>query len=132
MADKSEPKTILIVDDSRISRMMLRAIVECEFSHWNILEAANGEEAKRLSETNHIDFITLDMNMPGLDGLTVAPELKLNSPGVKIALITANFQERVRAKAETQGLVFIPKPFRAITFYVMSESMPRPDPLHPF
>jgi CheY-like chemotaxis protein len=105
-----EIKTVLIVDDSGVSRMMLRAIIENTYDDWNILEAADAREAEKLSETNQIDLITLDMNMPGMDGLTVAPVLKKNCPASRIALLTANFQERVKSKAEMQGLTFIPKP----------------------
>jgi CheY-like chemotaxis protein len=106
----AEQKTVMIVDDSGISRMMLRAIIENSYENWNILEAADAREAEKLSETNNIDLITLDMNMPGMDGLTVAPSLKKNCPAAKIALLTANFQERIKSKAEMQGLLFIPKP----------------------
>lgn len=106
----SEPKTVMIVDDSGISRMMLRAIIENSYDDWSILEAIDANEAQRLSESNKIDLITLDMNMPGMDGLTVAPILKKNCPAAKIALLTANFQDRIKTKAEMQGLIFIPKP----------------------
>ncbi len=106
----SDPKSVLIVDDSDISRLMLRAIIENYHTDWNVMEAENAREAERICESNHIDIITLDLNMPGVDGLTVAPKLKEFCPKARIALLTANFQDRIRAKAETQGLVFIPKP----------------------
>lgn len=106
----NDPKTIMIVDDSAVSRMMLRAIVENSYEHWNVIEAEDAGEAEKLSETNDIDLITLDMNMPGVDGLTIAPILKNNCPNAKVALLTANFQSRVKTKAEMQGLRFIPKP----------------------
>ena len=48
--------------------------------------------------------------MPGRDGLTISPELQDLCPDAKIALLTANFQERVKDKALAQGLSFIPKP----------------------
>lgn len=105
-----ESKTIMIVDDSAIARMMLRAIIENSFDDINVIEAEDAAQAQKLSATNDIDLITLDMNMPGTDGLTIAPTLKKNCPSAKIALLTANFHDRVKDKAETQGLIFIPKP----------------------
>lgn len=103
-------KNVLVVDDSEISRLMLRAIIENYHPDWRIMEAGNAREAERICESNDLDIITLDLNMPGVDGLTVAPKLKAACPKAKIALLTANFQDRIRAKAESQGLVFIPKP----------------------
>lgn len=102
--------SILLVDDSRISRLMLKAIVQNKFPDWDIREAENASDALALSQGHDFDFITLDMNMPGRDGLTVAPELQAVNPSVKIALLTANFQDRVKDQAEQQGLTFIPKP----------------------
>ena len=109
MGDK---KTIMLVDDSKVSRLMLKAIVENKFPDWQILEAGNAAEALKLSlyENERINLITLDMNMPGVDGLTVAPKLKANCPNAVIALLTGNITEELRSRTEKQGLLFIPKP----------------------
>jgi len=103
-------KAILLVDDSRISRLMLRAIVLNQYPDWLVSEAENAEAALTLCENGSFDIVTLDMNMPGRDGLTVAPEIQEACPAAKIALLTSNFQERVKNKALEQGLTFIPKP----------------------
>lgn len=105
-------KTIMLVDDSKVSRLMLKAIVENKFPDWRILEAENAAEALKLSlyENDNIDLITLDMNMPGTDGLTIAPQLKGNCTNAVIALLTGNVTKEVRAKAEKQSLLFIAKP----------------------
>ncbi len=104
------PKKVLLVDDSRISLMMLKAIINANYPKWEIAEAESGESALKLCEYTKFDFISLDMNMPGRDGLTISPELQELCPDAKIALLTANFQERVKDKAKAQGLSFIPKP----------------------
>lgn len=101
---------MLLVDDSRVSRLMLKAIIINKFADWEVMEAENADIAASLCMKEQFDFITLDMNMPGRDGLTVSPELQQACPDAKIALLTANFQERVRTKAEEQGLTFLPKP----------------------
>lgn len=112
----STHKKILLVDDSRISRLMLKAIIKANFPGWEIIEAEDGETALKLCQYTQFDFISLDMNMPGRDGLTISPELQDLCPDAKIALLTANFQERVKdkaqaqAQAQAQGLSFIPKP----------------------
>ena len=102
--------SIMLVDDSRISRLMLKAIINNHYPDWQVDEAEDAKEALAKCQDNHFDFITLDMNMPGVDGLTISPELQEACPGAKVALLTANFQERVQQRAKEQGLSFIPKP----------------------
>ena len=102
--------SIMLVDDSRISRLMLKAIISNHYPDWVIAEAEDASEALSKCQSADFDFITLDMNMPGVDGLTISPELQHACPNAKIALLTANFQERVQEQAKEQGLSFIPKP----------------------
>lgn len=108
----SNMKTIMLVDDSKVSRLMLKAIIENKFPEWQVLEAENAAEALKISlyENENIDLITLDMNMPGTDGLTIAPQLRGNCTNAVIALLTGNVTKDVRAKADQQGLLFIAKP----------------------
>lgn len=101
---------IMLVDDSRISRLMLKAIINNHYPDWVVAEAEDAKEALTRCQSTTFDFITLDMNMPGVDGLTISPELQQACPNAKIALLTANFQERVQEQAKEQGLSFIPKP----------------------
>jgi|SaaInlStandDraft_4_1057021.scaffolds.fasta_scaffold95908_2 CheY-like chemotaxis protein len=46
------PKTILIVDDSRVSRMMIKALLHDLSPGWQVLEAADAEEALKLTDTH--------------------------------------------------------------------------------
>ena len=107
----SESKSIMIVDDSLVSRIMLKnIIVELEPS-WEVFEASNASEALSLAEKHkNFDMLTLDMNMPGKTGLSIAPALLEKFPHAKIALLTANIQDSVRNKATAMGLEFIAKP----------------------
>jgi len=62
-------KTVLVVDDSRIMRNIVKNTfaelkIPCEF-----LEAENGAKAFHLLETNKVSIIFLDWNMPEMDGL---------------------------------------------------------------
>ena len=102
-------KTALIVDDSKLSRVMIRTILQDNFPDWKVLEAANADEALELKEDN-IDIMTLDMNMPGMDGVTLGIEMKKRFPTANISLITANVQQAVRDKAADAKLQFIAKP----------------------
>lgn len=100
----------LLVDDSAISRVMVKSLIEDNFEDTSISEADSGEQAIERCGAEKFDAIFLDLNMPGQDGLTIAPKLKELCPDAKVALLTANFQERVKVKAEELGLRFYAKP----------------------
>ena len=103
-------KTVLIVDDSRMSRMMISTIIKTHHPDWSIIDAASGEEALEKADGKNIDLMTLDMNMPGMDGISLGTQLRSMFPQANIALVTANIQEAVKQKAEEAQLSFIAKP----------------------
>ncbi len=119
-------KTFLLVDDSPISRVMLKSLIEDNFDGVSVFEAETAEDALEKCRDGNFDAIFLDLNMPGQDGLTVAPKLRELCPQVSIALLTANFQERVKIKAEEQGLRFYAKP---VTLDIVQDFMARQDAL---
>ena len=106
----SDVPTVLIVDDSRLSRMMIRAFITQAHPDWTIIEASNGQEALEKTASQAVDLMTIDLNMPGMDGLTLAAKLKHTHPTASITLITANIQESVRQRAAAAGMGFIAKP----------------------
>lgn len=109
MNDAARP-LLLIVDDSRTSRMLIRGIVSNLRPGWRCSEAANGDEALARVADEIPDYVTLDVNMPGMSGLEVAGRLRLRYPEIAIALCTANVQDSVRQNAERAGLYFVAKP----------------------
>ena len=103
-------KKILVVDDSRMSRMMISAIIRDKQPEWEIIEAEDGATALKLCESIEIDMATLDFNMPGMDGITLGIELRKQFPNARLSMLTANVQEAAREKAEAAGIGFIGKP----------------------
>ena len=59
-------KTVLVVDDSRMARMMITKIIHSHHPEWEMLEAKSAQEALLVSDGKSIDIMTLDMNMPGM------------------------------------------------------------------
>ena len=104
-----QDKTLLIVDDSPLSRKIISAIVRKNFPSWKILEAGDGQQALSLNEPV-IDMMTLDINMPGLDGISLGHELKQRYPAALISLVSANTQAEQRQKADIEGFRFVAKP----------------------
>ncbi len=106
----SEQPTILIIDDSRVSRMMIKSIIVDNHDSWNILEAANADEAITISEKNDIQLMIIDYNMPGKTGLEVAGDLIRLHPKAHKFMLSANIQDAIREKAEQLSLKFVSKP----------------------
>lgn len=103
-------KKLLIVDDSRLSRLMIRTFVLAKRPQWIILEAATGNEALELSDSERPDFITMDINMPGMLGTDAAEQILGKFPCMRIAIFSANIQETQQNRAAELGARFIAKP----------------------
>jgi len=102
--------SILIVDDSRVSRMMTAALIHEQRPSWEIVEAGNSDEALALIEQQPVDFFSIDFNMPGLNGLDLIKLVKSRCPNAKIVLFTANTQDSIQRKTNQLGAVCINKP----------------------
>lgn len=100
-------KRVLIVDDSAISRMLLRGMIQERRPDWNISEARNADEALSRVEMESPDLVTLDIGMPGMDGLELAARLKEKCPDAKMAVVTANIQDSVRRRIQGLGILFV-------------------------
>lgn len=103
-------KLILLVDDSRVARIMTRKMIAKAFPDWTIEEAGSGEEAVEMGGRITPDIVLLDFNMPGMNGLETAEHLLKMWPQAAISLLTANIQEPVRVQASNMGLHFLNKP----------------------
>ena len=64
----------LIVDDASLARTMLRKLLET-IGFNEIWEAANGEEAVNLYEGVKPNLVTMDITMPGMDGITAIKKI---------------------------------------------------------
>jgi two-component system chemotaxis response regulator CheY len=106
----SKKSTLLIVDDSRVSRMMISMKVKIIKPSWDIIEAEDGVKAIEASQKNNIDFYSIDLTMPGIDGLEVIKQLQHKQPASKMVLMTANIQETIKVEATKLGASCIHKP----------------------
>lgn len=102
--------TVLIVDDSKLARIVLGKTIAALQPDWARVEASNADEATALVDAQAIDVVILDYNMPGRDGLALAEELRARFPAMPIAVATANVQDEIIARARAANATFIPKP----------------------
>jgi len=112
-------KTILVVDDSRI----MRNIVKNTFSELKIpcqfLEAENGQKALKLLEANPISLILLDWNMPEMDGMQFLKKVRSmhNYENLPIIMITSESAKYNVVEALQCGATdYIVKPIREKVF----------------
>jgi two-component system chemotaxis response regulator CheB len=118
----SEPRTkLLIVDDSALMRKCLRDIVESEGS-FEVLTARNGREALEHIEQYNPDVVTLDVNMPEMDGLTCLAEIMTHSPRpvVMVSSITAKGAQVTLEALELGAIDFLEKPGGTVSLNIDS------------
>lgn len=103
-------KSVLIVDDSRTSRRVLRDILER--TGYNIVgEAVNGQEGFNEFVKLKPDIVTLDITMPVMDGIECLKLIKKNDPKAKVVMITAAGQKDKMMEAVKIGATeFVAKP----------------------
>lgn len=109
----TKPKTILIIDDSRVSRMFARQYILELHPDWYIGEADSGEAALEALQAVAADLVLLDVNMPGIGGLETALQLRQRYPALPICIISANVQHATQDRAAAMGVGFAAKPITA-------------------
>jgi CheY-like chemotaxis protein len=102
--------TVLIVDDSKLARIVVGKAISALQPEWRRLEAGNADEALSLFENEKIDLVVVDFNMPGRDGLELAEELRGRFADMPIAVATANVQDEIIERARAANATFIAKP----------------------
>ncbi|SHK06436.1 Response regulator receiver domain-containing protein [Roseomonas rosea] len=102
--------TVLIVDDSKLARIVAGKAIQALEPGWERVEASNADEALARVAAGGVDVAVLDFNMPGKDGLALAAELRALHPSMPLAIITANVQDEVIARARAVNATFVAKP----------------------
>lgn len=121
----SAPPLLLVVDDSLTSRMLITRMIASLRPDWRIVEAASGDAALKMAEAEIPDFVSMDVNMPGMSGLEAAGRLRMKAPQTRIVMCTANVQESMRQSAEKAGVSFVAKPITPKSVAEMIEHFER-------
>lgn len=103
---------ILIVDDSGLTRRILRRALET--GGHSVVEAGDGIQGLELFSSERPDLTILDMIMPGIEGLEVLPRILEINPKARVIISTADIQSSTRDMAKAAGAsAFINKPVDA-------------------
>lgn len=105
---------ILIVDDNRIIREVLRGLIRHDDRLAVVGTAANGESALEMISTLHPDLVCLDVLMPGPDGIAILRTIHAQYPGTRVIVVSGESTPQIVSSALRAGASgFVVKPFNA-------------------
>jgi len=106
---------ILIADDNEHNRYIARYLLE-DAGH-QIEQAENGNDAVKLAQKGNFDLVLMDIQMPGMDGITATKHLKSEGFNVPIVALTAKAMRGDKEEILAAGCDgYISKPFEVDAF----------------
>jgi CheY-like chemotaxis protein len=104
------PYKVLIVDDSKLARMVMASAFRRIRPDWSLIETPNADEALATVSKGAVDIALIDFNMPGTDGLELIAKIRKSYPGMPVAVVSANVQDEIIGRARQLDAGFIAKP----------------------
>jgi PAS domain S-box-containing protein len=104
-------RVLVVEDDAPVREVTVRAL---RASGYHVLVAGSGREALALAAAalDGLDLVVTDVVMPGLDGRTMADELRRRRPGLRVLYVSGYTEDAVIARGVlSSGMAFLAKPF---------------------
>jgi two-component system chemotaxis response regulator CheY len=121
----SARRAVLVVDDDPFIRGLILTTLE-DVAHFELFEAADGEEALSVAGRERPDLVFLDIDMPRLDGIEACRRLRAN-PSLSratIVMLTASAEDSARHRAADAGAdLFLTKPFSPLDLLRMVDRL---------
>ena len=117
---------ILVVDDVATNRVILKA--KLATAYFDVIQAANGQEALDLARSAHPDIILLDIIMPDMDGYQVCKTLKSNpeTAHIPVVMVTAMGAPDERIRGLNAGADdFLTKPINDVALFARVRNLVR-------
>ncbi len=115
---------ILLVDDSILMRRNLKMLVETYTIHDVAGEAINGREATQKFRELRPDLVTMDINMPAVDGLEAIRQIRAEFPGaVIVAVSTVSEREKILEAIDAGATTYLLKPIEQAHFIKVLEGL---------
>jgi len=89
------PKRVLIVDDSKVTRQVIRTILESDAELAVVGEAENGAEGVKMAAELLPDVITMDLNMPVMNGGEATRQIMQNTPIPIVVVTSVSYEEQI-------------------------------------
>ena len=102
-------KILIIEDDVKIANFIKKGLNEAGFS---VEHSSTGEEGLSLARSNNYDIAVIDITLPGIDGLSVIRELRIENNNLPVLILSAKGSVEDRIKGlETGSDDYLTKPF---------------------
>jgi two-component system, cell cycle response regulator DivK len=117
MQEEATPKTVLIVEDHELNRMLFHDLLQMR--GYKILQAKDGVEALNLTRQHRPDLIVMDIQLPGMSGIEVTKWIKEDDllKAIPIIAVTALALRGDQQKIRDAGCdAYITKPMSTSNF----------------
>ena len=101
---------VLIVDDSKLARMVMASAFRRLRPDWELIEAASADDALTKISAGEVDIALIDFNMPEMDGLELLSKVRAVSQHMPAAIVSANLQDEIIARTRELNAAFVAKP----------------------
>lgn len=121
--------TVLVVDDDRAIREMFAELLAA--AGFSVVTAEHGAAALAYcqQQPERIQLVLSDIDMPEMDGVALARELRRLHPHMRIVLMSGHPRERVmQGMRDDKGVTFLPKPIRDSTLIKTLDEMLNVEP----
>jgi CheY-like chemotaxis protein len=89
---------VLIVDDSKLARMVMASAFRRLRPEWELIEAASADDALTKISAGEVDIALIDFNMPEMDGLELLSKVRAVSQHMPADIVSANLQDEIIAR----------------------------------
>ena len=114
---KMSAKRVLIVDDQRDIRQLLRDSIQLLGGNIDIVDVPSGEEAMLVISRQHFDLLVTDVRLAGMSGLELVRKVRKRNPGLKVILVTGMTDIEIRQQVSQAGAeAFFFKPVEIASF----------------
>ena len=108
---------VLVVDDQRDSRLVLRASLETLGEEVKVIDVPSGEEAILITSRQPIDLLVTDVRLPGISGLELMERAKIRHPNMRVILVTGVMEPKLqRTVANAGAYAYFYKPITIADF----------------
>ena len=114
---KMESKSILVIEDNALNMKLVRSLLQ--IGKYNVLEAMNAETGIQLARENMPDLVLMDIQLPGMDGLTATRIIKSDPKlqDIPVVALTSYAMQGDDEKAKLAGCTgYIAKPIDTRSF----------------
>lgn len=127
--ETSAPARILLIEDNDQNRLLFQKILEQQHT---VTAASTGQEGLDLFAQGNFDLVITDLSMPGLSGFGVTEEIKKQSPGMPVILLSGWGIQQQDQEVKERGIDFIlnkpctPKELTSAVAIIIKKKSTRP------